>query len=111
MPTDPRQVTFFAADDDLINSNNIIPLNKHQEIIKDLNTKNINDLDALYFNDIVETTESNRDINPKGSGHVVPKLNFDVMGSDSSSHIGLANIHFNVPKIINNSSNVCLKKN
>ena len=112
MPTDPRQVTFSATDDDLINSS-IIPLNKHQEMIKDLNTKNINDLDALYFNDKVEMAESNRDISPKGGGHVVPKLNFGVMGSNSSSSstmcgVGLANVHFNVPKIINN---VYLKKN
>ena len=112
MPTDPRQVTFSATDDDLINSS-IIPINKHQEMIKDLNTKNINDLDALYFNDKVEMAESNRDISPKGGGHVVPKLNFGVMGSDSSSSstmcgVGLANVHFNVPKIINN---VYLKKN
>ena len=112
MPTDPRQVTFSATDDDLINSS-IIPINKHQEMIKDLNTKNINDLDALYFNDKVEMAESNRDISPKGGGHVVPKLNFGVIGSDSSSSstmcgVGLANVHFNVPKIINN---VYLKKN
>ena len=96
MPTDPRQVTFSAADDDLINSSNVTPVTKHQEMIKDLNTKNINDLDALYFNDKVEMAESNRDISPKGGGHV-PKLNLGVMNSDSSSaHIGLANIHFNV---------------
>ena len=112
MPTDPRQVTFSAADDDLINSS-VTPITKHQEMIKDLNTKNINDLDALYFNDKVEMAESNRDISPTGGGHVVPKLNFGVMGSDLSSSstmcgVGLANVHFNVPKIINN---VYLKKN
>jgi chromosome segregation ATPase len=109
MPTDPRQVTFSATDDDLINSS-IIPINKHQEMIKDLNTKNINDLDALYFNDKVEMAESNRDVSPqgKGGGQVVPKLNFGVMGCDTSSSGVLGNVHFNVPKIINN---VYLKKN
>ena len=103
MLCDPRQVTFSALDDDLVNSSNP-PLNKHQELIKDYNTKNVNDLDALYFNDKVEMKESTRDISPSGVG-CVPKLNFGVMHSASKyGGIGLVNISLNANKIINNGN-------
>ena len=104
MPCDPRQVTFSALDDDLVNSSNP-PLNRHQALIKDYNTKNVNDLDALYFNDKVEMKESTRDTAITGASSTVPKLNLNTMhngnGSSNSSSIGLVNISFNANKIIN----------
>ena len=104
MPCDPRQVTFSALDDDLVNSSNP-PLNRHQALIKDYNTKNVNDLDALYFNDKVEMKESTRDTTIIGASSTVPKLNLNTMhngnGSSNSSSIGLVNISFNANKIIN----------
>ena len=105
MPCDPRQVTFSALDDDLVNSSNP-PLNRHQALIKDYNTKNVNDLDALYFNDKVEMKESTRDTAIIGASSAVPKLNLNTMhngngSSNSSNSIGLVNISFNANKIIN----------
>ena len=49
---DPRQVTFSANDDEIVNNS---PLqNKHQKFVSDVNKKNVDDLEALYFNDKIE---------------------------------------------------------
>lgn len=90
---DPKQVTFSAMDDDLINSN---ALNKHQTFILKLNKENIEDLDALYFNDKVDMEADSKKFN-------IPRLNLDTVNSPFkgiSLNLGLQNKGNNL-KIVN----------
>lgn len=93
---DPRQVTFSANDDEIVNNS---PLqNKHQKFVSDVNKKNVDDLEALYFNDKIEMKDTSR--SPKL--YHIPRLDFGLLNVRSPS---LKN-----NKTINNAKNNLFKK-
>ena len=73
MQYDPRTVTFSALEEESRKNSPSPQMNKHQRFVSDVNQKNVNDLEALYFNDKVEMEDTSRSPKP----YKIPQLNLN----------------------------------
>lgn len=69
-------ISFNEMEEDSLQSTPIA--NKHKRFISEVNQKNVNDLDSLYFNDRVEMEDTSR------SPNNIPRLNFNIMEMESA---------------------------
>ena len=93
VPFEPIDVTFNKIEKDSLQSSP--HTNKHQRFLSDVNTKNVNDLDSLYFNDKVQMEDTSRSPKP----YNIPRLNLSIMDMEPSQ-----------PQLKNNKSFVIKKK-